>query len=115
MLLMRATCSSLFRFFYFNQKTAYEMRISDWSSDVFSSDLRLRARAGATDLRYSGWLFSCARIAAMKASSRERSSEAWLSSCVARTNRSEERRVGKECVSTGRYRWAPYTKHKTKE
>src|SRR3546814_17904867 len=27
-------------FFFFRQKTAYEMRISDWSSDVFSSDLR---------------------------------------------------------------------------
>src|SRR3546814_3428769 len=26
-------------FFFFKQKTAYEMRISDWSSDVFSSDL----------------------------------------------------------------------------
>src|SRR3546814_10585744 len=30
-------------FFFFKQKTAYEMRISDWSSDVCSSDLR-RAR-----------------------------------------------------------------------
>src|SRR3546814_3132608 len=29
-------------FFFFKQKTAYEMRISDWSSDVCSSDLRLR-------------------------------------------------------------------------
>src|SRR3546814_2409588 len=29
-------------FFFFNQKTAYEMRISDWSSDVCSSDLRRR-------------------------------------------------------------------------
>src|SRR3546814_5443634 len=28
-----------FRFFFFKQKTAYEMRISDWSSDVCSSDL----------------------------------------------------------------------------
>src|SRR3546814_3327631 len=27
------------RFFFFKQKTAYEMRISDWSSDVCSSDL----------------------------------------------------------------------------
>src|SRR3546814_10175873 len=27
--------------FFFKQKTAYEMRISDWSSDVCSSDLRL--------------------------------------------------------------------------
>src|SRR3546814_8356597 len=29
-------------FFFFKQKTAYEMRISDWSSDVCSSDLKLR-------------------------------------------------------------------------
>src|SRR3546814_6761835 len=29
--------------FFFKQKTAYEMRISDWSSDVCSSDLRARA------------------------------------------------------------------------
>src|SRR3546814_4479999 len=29
----------LFCFFFFKQKTAYEMRISDWSSDVCSSDL----------------------------------------------------------------------------
>src|SRR3546814_16343650 len=29
----------LLLFFFFNQKTAYEMRISDWSSDVCSSDL----------------------------------------------------------------------------
>src|SRR3546814_4077214 len=33
--------SSLF-FFFFKQKTAYEMRISDWSSDVCSSDLMTR-------------------------------------------------------------------------
>src|SRR3546814_10901098 len=31
-----------FSFFFFKQKTAYEMRISDWSSDVCSSDLRVR-------------------------------------------------------------------------
>src|SRR3546814_8733767 len=30
---------SSFYFFFFKQKTAYEMRISDWSSDVCSSDL----------------------------------------------------------------------------
>src|SRR3546814_1635003 len=30
-------------FFFFKQKTAYEMRISDWSSDVCSSDLIARA------------------------------------------------------------------------
>src|SRR3546814_3248776 len=32
----------MFCFFFFKQKTAYEMRISDWSSDVCSSDLDLR-------------------------------------------------------------------------
>src|SRR3546814_17591596 len=32
-------------FFFFKQKTAYEMRISDWSSDVCSSDLRLPGEA----------------------------------------------------------------------
>src|SRR3546814_5818099 len=33
----------LFPFFFIKQKTAYEMRISDWSSDVCSSDLWLMA------------------------------------------------------------------------
>src|SRR3546814_5003827 len=33
-------CRCVHVFFFFKQKTAYEMRISDWSSDVCSSDLR---------------------------------------------------------------------------
>src|SRR3546814_20172045 len=33
-------CSCTWFVFFFKQKTAYEMRISDWSSDVCSSDLR---------------------------------------------------------------------------
>src|SRR3546814_3480297 len=37
----------LVRFFFFKQKTAYEMRISDWSSDVCSSDLMFLADAYA--------------------------------------------------------------------
>src|SRR3546814_2991235 len=36
---MKCSCV-LFLFFFFKQKTAYEMRISDWSSDVCSSDLQ---------------------------------------------------------------------------
>src|SRR3546814_6419380 len=39
-------CKFAFIFFFFKQKTAYEMRISDWSSDVCSSDL-LPATEGA--------------------------------------------------------------------
>src|SRR3546814_19089362 len=39
-MLMMLVCVSLWSlFFFFKQKTAYEMRISDWSSDVCSSDL----------------------------------------------------------------------------
>src|SRR3546814_4455601 len=37
--------------FFFKQKTAYEMRISDWSSDVCSSDLALRLAALELHLR----------------------------------------------------------------
>src|SRR3546814_9052886 len=72
-------------FFFFKQKTAYEMRISDWSSDVCSSDL------SAEPARYSP--------APSPSPSPPR---------PAGHGRSEERRVGKECVSTCRSRWSPY-------
>src|SRR3546814_10692603 len=43
-------------FFFFKQKTAYDMRISDWSSDVCSSDLReRRARELLTLVRLDGF------------------------------------------------------------
>src|SRR3546814_891318 len=42
------------RFFFFKQKTAYEMRISDWSSGVCSSDLRGRRRPAASDDQHRG-------------------------------------------------------------
>src|SRR3546814_3384715 len=38
-------------FFFFKQKTAYEMRISDWSSDVCSSDLAYRRADPSSDRR----------------------------------------------------------------
>src|SRR3546814_7190036 len=38
-------------FFFFKQKTAYEMRISDWSSDVCSADLDGSSRPRKTDRR----------------------------------------------------------------
>src|SRR3546814_10572595 len=82
---------SFFYFFFFKQKTAYEMRISDWSSDVCSSDLGYHQ---LFDIRINptGGLI-CAQL----------SGSAGLSQ-----DRSEERRVGKECVSTCRSRWSPY-------
>src|SRR3546814_19358831 len=38
-------------FFFFKQKTAYEMRISDWSSDVCSSDLTMMDFSGSAGAR----------------------------------------------------------------
>src|SRR3546814_4629356 len=81
-------------FFFFKQKTAYEMRISDWSSDVCSSDLRGRShghRVGADP-----------GIGARALGG----GEGLLEQAI--ELRSEERRVGKECVSTCRSRWSPY-------
>src|SRR3546814_8855940 len=40
-------------FFFFKQKTAYEMRISDWSSDVCSSDLLATHPGGSPAARFS--------------------------------------------------------------
>src|SRR3546814_10204857 len=44
----------LFVFFFFKQKTAYEVRISDWSSDVCSSDLEACGGDGAQRRRGIG-------------------------------------------------------------
>src|SRR3546814_3128111 len=80
-----------FFFFFFKQKTAYEMRISDWSSDVCSSDL------------------NCSKILKhIKMTAPINPAMTQLSIKQARSTRSEERRVGKECVSTCRSRWSPY-------
>src|SRR3546814_9235742 len=87
--------------FFFKQKTAYEMRISDWSSDVCSSDLARRTlRASTSREAPARWTDACA------ASLRALRLSRFGTSCM--RPRSEERRVGKECVSTCRSRWSPY-------
>src|SRR3546814_2405155 len=84
-------------FFFFKQKTAYEMRISDWSSDVCSSDLQPgvethllldQVEEARIDITLLGGILGSIRQPDIL--------------------RSEERRVGKECVSTCRSRWSPY-------
>src|SRR3546814_2417621 len=83
-------------FFFFKQKTAYEMRISDWSSDVCSSDLELLQKNHCTVI--CPCRSNCVPVGAfLRCSGGQR-----------RGPRSEERRVGKECVSTCRSRWSPY-------
>src|SRR3546814_10870342 len=89
-------CSTAGFFFFFKQKTAYEMRISDWSSDVCSSDLR--ARLVEDDRRISVEMIPPG----------EKRPGAIDRNITEPEPRSEERRVGKECVSTCRSRWSPY-------
>src|SRR3546814_6513181 len=88
-------------FFLFKQKTAYEMRISDWSSDVCSSDLD--PRPGHSARRAVDDDHRCRKLSRLCG----RHPGALADGADAET-RSEERRVGKECVSTCRSRWSPY-------
>src|SRR3546814_6258060 len=81
-------------FFFFKQKTAYEMRISDWSSDVCSSDLTVDSSCPG-----AGFTAVTRGLPSVKVP---------VLSTINVSTRSEERRVGKECVSTCRSRWSPY-------
>src|SRR3546814_5111843 len=91
-------------FLFFKQKTAYELRISDWSSDVCSADLLVLARR-----EFSEQLSPLEQID-FHALARVQSDLGGLGfyNGGAAGGRSEERRVGEECVSTCRSRWSPY-------
>src|SRR3546814_16645470 len=117
-------------FFLFKQKTAYEMRISDWSSDVCSSDLEITTtvKQNAENAAAANQLAGSARQSAetggsvvrdaVAAVSRIEDSARRISDIVSlideiafqtnllALNRPEERRVGKEVVSTCRSRGA---------
>src|SRR3546814_4384147 len=102
--------------FFFKQKTAYDMRISDWSSDVCSSDL-LRGftdrgmivqgagnRCGSC-IQLPGYImYGGFSLQILRERLRKYRRDFWLPEFF----RSEERRVGKECVSMCRSRWSPY-------
>src|SRR3546814_1578863 len=129
-------CGYYFVVFFFKQKTAYEMRISDWSSDVCSSDLCLAqhgvalARAfvgpgediaqqfdsielihaeGALDVQVVRHVHERQRRQVVANQWNIGSqSRSTLVDVVERLQESEERRVGKGWVSTCRARWSPY-------
>src|SRR3546814_18376015 len=118
------------------------MPISDWSSDVCSSDLPATVRRGlfaSLSALASYFLKARQSLMATKAKSAGKALEATASKRIRklfgniheavempnlvevqresyelflRPVRSEERRVGKECVSTCRSRWGPYHKKK---
>src|SRR3546814_5978760 len=111
---------SLFVFFLFKQKTAYEMRISDWSSDVCSSDLLLLLqdrfpyppRLHSDFPLYAALTSIGSRTAKRRARlrrpafhHRRRHPQQHDQPEVA--GGSEERRVGTAWVSTCRSRWWP--------
>src|SRR3546814_18328579 len=97
------------------------MRISDWSSDVCSSDLR--GVGAGESAACAGW--RPATHANAECADHERRSAGGMTmlkkdfglsvkdvsdegTFEGYASRSEERRVGKECVSTCRYGWSPY-------
>src|SRR3546814_12771389 len=105
------------------------MRISDWSSDLCSSDLTLGGgeaeicRVGANGRESAGGSADGRDVGsgrnARHGAPRNRGTEGWR--CLGRRGRSgraekalrggrrsEERRGGTECVSKGRSRWGPY-------
>src|SRR3546814_7753302 len=94
--------------FFFKQKTAYEMRISDWSSDVFSSDLCSVGPEAVFELEHMGLPFSRTEQGRIYQRPFGGQSKDFGKGGQAARTRSEERRVGKECVRTGRSRWSTY-------
>src|SRR3546814_17827889 len=101
------------------------MRISDWSSDVCSSDLPPASPAAAGSTPAGSASAPQANIGTVvqlppnqpppetgQVLSGTVLARAATGSFLLQTERSEERRVGKECVSTCRSRWSPYHQKK---
>src|SRR3546814_18174353 len=84
---------------FFKQKTAYEMRISDWSSDVCSSDLGVHFTTPMMQLQdpkqTKVLIVTLAETTPV------------LEAANLHDDRSAERRAGKGCDSTCRSRWSP--------
>src|SRR3546814_9062985 len=99
----------MFFIFFFKQKTAYEMRISDWSSDVCSSDL-LEVTDTGVGMKAADILIALEPFRQVddRLARKHEGSGLGLSLTKSLVERSEERRVGKACVSTCRSRWSAY-------
>src|SRR3546814_5907931 len=102
-------------FFFFKQKTAYEMRISDWSSTCALPiyrlmPLRVSPEGEMVGLNQAEHGAGSAMLDLVNDMERHRS-EGYFAQPVrvvigSEVERSEERRVGKGGVSTCRYRWS---------
>src|SRR3546814_19439227 len=96
------------------------MRISDWSSDVCSSDLDALQISVDLESAYRTMEIHCSLYECYHSIGDDRNAlmhfvryraihdSLEVLKNVKKIGRSEESRVGKECVSTCRYRWSPY-------
>src|SRR3546814_2360769 len=106
---------------FVKQKTAYEMRISDWSSDVCSSDLAfrqevhtfMRLRLPPLIRARTVWMFGFQRRLVRRCECETDMPkpgpllQTSQTAATSNSSRSEERRVGKGCASTCSSRWWP--------
>src|SRR2546421_4297742 len=95
--------------FFFSSRRRHTRSDRDWSSDVCSSDLSRSSASGSPScvhvrLRLPAERRSTAALPAFGPKYQTASTSSWAARTSARTSRSEERRVGKECRS----RWSPY-------
>src|SRR3546814_3105068 len=117
------TLAFCYAVFFFMLKAAYELRISDWSSDVCSSDLsRSCTRAGRSAHRIHRRPHLRDHLHIVDVAEDRRAGDEGIGAgpgdvgdVVGLDARSEARRVGKECVSTCRSRWSPYHSKKKQE
>src|SRR3546814_14898567 len=115
-------------FFFFKLKTAYEMRISDWSSDVCSSDLKtllskhmlvnplsmlIESKKFPISVLHRTYIDERALVTTPYHRALNRLREA-ARGADCHGSRPAARRVGKGCVSTVRTRWTPYHKKNKK-
>src|SRR5262245_63701995 len=96
-------CSSSMSFFFFSSRRRHTRCLSDWSSDVCSSDLLARRFGGENRERGGNWIAVAERDQQPAHAAEMDRREEILDV------RSEERRVGKECRSRG---WAKREKKK---
>src|SRR3546814_3542790 len=95
-------------FFFYKDMTAYEVRISDCSSDVGSSDLRTPTFVPTCGSACAARRWPESPMVREQAENRRFGLVLFDDPKDPSSGRSEERRVGKACGSTCRSRWSPY-------
>src|SRR3989475_3638622 len=96
--------SGLSVFFFFSSRRRHTRFDCDWSSDVCSSDLVFHDDQHGTAITVAAAMVNALKVAGKKIEEVRLVASGAGAAALACLNRSEERRVGKECRS----RWSPY-------